>query len=293
MNHRDIDQRVIDLYDEFTHGTMERRDFFARMARLTGGAVAATAVITALTSDYARAQTIAESDPRITTQTVPIPGVQGLSGYLAGPKAGGRAPAVLVIHENRGLNPHTKDVARRLSAEGFLALALDYLSPLGGTPADEDKARELQATLKAPDALAYSRAAIAFLEADARGNGNAGVVGFCWGGAQANALAVAEPALDAAVPFYGRQPAAEQVASIRAPLLLHYAENDAPINGGIAAYEAALKAAGKRYELHMYPGVQHGFYNDTGARYDKAAADLAWSRTLAFFRANLGTTGRS
>ena len=293
MNHRDLDQRVIDLYDEFTHGTMGRRAFFDRMARLTGGAAAASAVITALTSDYARAQTVAEGDPRIAAETVQIPGVQGLTGYLVTAKAGGRAPAVIVIHANRGINPHIKDVARRLGTEGFTALAVDYLGPIGGTPADEDKAREMFGTLKAPDVLASSRAALAFLKSHPRGNGKVGVVGFCWGGGQVNALAVADPALDAAVPYYGPQPAAGQVTSIQAPLLLHYAGNDAGINAGIAAYEAALKAAGKRYELHVYPGVQHAFSDDTGARYDKAAADLAWSRTLAFLRANLGPMGRS
>jgi carboxymethylenebutenolidase len=195
---------------------------------------------------------------------------------------------VLVIHENRGLNPHIKDVTRRMATEGFLALGLDYLSPIGGTPADEDKARDMIGTLKQPDILASSRAAVAFLEKHADSNGKVGAVGFCWGGAAVNNLAVGEPNLDAGVAYYGRQPPAESVANIKAPLLLHYAELDPGVNAGIAAYESALKAAGKTYELHMYPGANHAFNNDTNAaRYDKKAADLAWSRTVAFLKKHL------
>jgi carboxymethylenebutenolidase len=289
-----MDQRIIDLYDAFTHGTMSRRRFFDRLTALAGGAAAASALLPLLQSNYALAQTVAESDPRIATETFAIAGIDKLNGYLVTPKAPGRHPAVIVIHENRGLTPHIKDVARRLGAEGFTALALDFLSPLGGTPTDEDQARTMIGQLKPADAVASSRAALAALKTHPRANGKVGAVGFCWGGAQVNALAVADPALDAGVPYYGRQPAAESVAAIRAPLLLHYAGNDEPINAGIPAYEAALKAAGKRYELYIYPGVQHAFNNDTGAgRYDKAAADLAWGRTLAFFRKHLGETVRS
>ena len=283
-----MDQRIIQLYDDFTHGAISRRAFLDRLAALAGGAAAATALLSALQNDYARAQTIAEDDSRITTEMVEVPGVQGLRGYLAKPRAGGRHPAVLVIHENRGLNPHVRDVTRRFAAEGFLALGLDYLSPIGGTPADEDKAREMIGTLKPPETVASSRAAVAHLKGRPDATGRVGAVGFCWGGLQVNLLATAEPTLDAGVAYYGRQPPADAVANIRAPLLLHYAELDPGVNAGIAAYEAALKAAGKEYELHMYPGVNHAFNNDTGSRYDKAAADLAWGRTLAFFRKHLG-----
>lgn len=289
-----MDQRIIDLYDEFTHGTMSRRRFFDRLATLAGGTAAASAMLPLLQSNYALAQTIAESDPRIATETFAVAGVDKLNGYLVTPNAAGRHPAVIVIHENRGLTPHIRDVARRLGTEGFTTLALDFLSPLGGTPTDEDQARTMIGQLKPADAVASSRAALAALKTHPRANGKVGTVGFCWGGAQVNALAVADPTLDAGVAYYGRQPAAESVQAIRAPLLLHYAGNDEPINAGIPAYEAALKAAGKSYELHMYPGVQHAFNNDTGAaRYDKAAADLAWSRTLAFLRKHLGETVRS
>ena len=290
-----MDQRIIDLYDDFTHGALTRRVFLDRLATLAGGAVAASALLPLLQNNYALAQTVPEADPRITTETLAIPGVQGLSGYLAKPKAGGKRPAVIVIHENRGLNPHIKDVTRRLATDGFVALGVDYLSPMGGTPADEDKARDMIGTLKAPDAVASSRAALAALKGHPDVTGKVGAVGFCWGGGQVNALAVADPNLDAGVAYYGRQAPADAVASIKAPLLLHYAENDAGINPGIPAYEAALKAAGKTYELHMYPGAQHAFNNDTNAaRYNKEAADLSWGRTLAFFRKNLGAeTGRS
>jgi carboxymethylenebutenolidase len=289
-----MDQRIVDLYDEFTHGTMGRRRFFDRLAALAGGTAAANALLPLLQSNYALAQTVAETDARITIETVAIAGVDKLNGYLVTPKAPGRHPAVIVIHENRGLTPHIKDVTRRLGADGFTALGVDFLSPLGGTPTDEDQARTMIGQLKPADAVASSRAALAALKSHPRANGKVGAVGFCWGGAQVNALAVADPTLDAAVPYYGRQPAAESVAAIRAPLLLQYAGNDEPINAGIPAYEAALKAAGKSYELYIYPGVQHAFNNDTGAaRYNKEAADLAWGRTLAFFRKHLGETVRS
>jgi carboxymethylenebutenolidase len=218
-----------------------------------------------------------------------VPGVQGLTGYLVRPKAGGKHPAVLVIHENRGLNPHIKDVTRRVATEGFVALGLDYLSPIGGTPADEDKARDMIGTLKAPDIVASGRAAVAALASHANSTGKVGAVGFCWGGAAVNNLAVAEPNLAAGVAYYGRQPAADQVVGIKAPLMLHYAGLDEGINKGIPDYEAALKKAGKTYEIHMYEGANHAFNNDTNAaRYKKDAADLAWGRTIAFFKKNLG-----
>jgi carboxymethylenebutenolidase len=216
--------------------------------------------------------------------------VQGLKGYLVRPaNASGKLPAVIVIHENRGLNPHIRDVTRRMAAEGFLALGLDYLSPMGGTPSDEEKGREMIGQLKQPDVIASGKAAVAFLEAHPNGNGRVGAVGFCWGGGAVNNLAVNEPKLDAGVAYYGGQPKAEDVAKIQTPIMLHYASLDERINAGIPAYEGALKAAGKAYELHMYEGVNHAFNNDTApARYNKEAADLAWGRTVAFFKRHLG-----
>lgn len=284
-----MDQRIIDLYDDFTHGGMNRRSFLDRLAALAGSTAAASALLGVLQNNYAQAQTIAENDPRITTQMVEIPGAPNLKGYLAKPKAGGKHPAVLVIHENRGLNPHIKDVTRRVAAEGFLALGLDYLSPMGGTPEDEDKGRDMIGQLKPADIVAYGKAAVAYLKANPDGNGKVGAVGFCWGGGAVNGLAVADPDLAAGVAYYGGQPKAEDVSKIQAALLLHYAGLDERINAGIPAYEAALKQAGKTFEIHKYERVNHAFNNDTNpARYDKTAADLAWSRTIAFLKKSLG-----
>ena len=284
-----MDQRIIDLYDDFTHGDYSRRQFLDRLASLAGSAAAGAALLPLLQNNYALAQVMPENDPRIVAETVDIPGAQGLKGYLVKPKDAGKLPTVIVIHENRGLNPHIKDVTRRMAAEGFTALGLDYLSPMGGTPADEDKGREMIGQLKPEDVIAYGKAAVAFLETHPNGNGRVGAVGFCWGGAAVNNLAVNEPKLDAGVAYYGRQARPEDVAKIQAPLMLHYASLDQGINAGIAAYEAALKAAGKAYELHMYEGVNHAFNNDTApARYNKEAADLAWGRTVAFFKKHLG-----
>jgi carboxymethylenebutenolidase len=283
-----MDERIIELYDRYTHGGMTRRAFLDWLAAVAGGAAAATALLPLLENNYAAAQVVPEADPRITTQTISIAGIDKLTGYLVRPQMGERWPAVIVIHENRGLNPHIRDIARRLGTEGFLALAPDYLSPIGSTPADEDKARELIGSLKPQDALAISRATMTYLKRQPD-IAKVGAVGFCWGGGQVNALAVAEPMLDAGVAYYGRQPPADAVGAIKAPLLLHYAEIDPGINAGIPAFEAALKEAGKSYEIHIYPGVNHAFNNDTNAaRYNKEAADLAWSRTIAFFRKHLG-----
>ena len=201
---------------------------------------------------------------------------------------------MIVIHENRGLNPHIKDITRRIAADGFVALGVDYLSPFGGTPDpyDDDKAREMFTKVTPDAAVPMSRGALAYLKNHPAANGKVGAVGFCWGGGAVNNLAVADPTLDAGVPFYGRQPPADRVAAIRAPLMLHYAGNDAGINAGIPAYEAALKANGKTYELFVYEGAEHGFNNDTaGVRYNKAVADLAWGRTIAFFKRHLGAPG--
>jgi carboxymethylenebutenolidase len=284
-----MDQRIIDLYDLYTHGGMTRRAFLDKLAALAGSTAAAAALLPLLASDYAKAETVPENDARIATATVSIPGVANLNGYLVRPRAGGdRLPAVLVVHENRGLNPHIRDVTRRLATEGFVALGLDFLSPLGGTPEDEEKGREMFGQLKPGDAIAYGKAAVAYLKAHPNGNGKVGAVGFCWGGGVVNNLAVNEPDLAAGVAYYGRQPNPEDVPRIRAAMLLHYAGLDRGVNAGIPAYEAALKAAGKTYEIYMYEGANHAFNNDTSAaRYHKEAADLAWGRTVAFLRKHL------
>jgi carboxymethylenebutenolidase len=284
-----MDQRIIDLYDLYTHGGMNRRSFLDRLAALAGSTAAASALLPVLQNNYALAQTVPASAPRIVAENVDIPGVTGLKGYLVRPKAGGeRLPAVIVIHENRGLNPHIRDVTRRMATEGFLALGLDYLSPTGGTPADEEKGREMIGQLKQPDVIASGKAAVAYLKGHPNGNGKVGAVGFCWGGGAVNNLAVNEPDLNAGVAYYGGQPKAEDVPKIRAALMLHYASLDERINAGIPAYEGALKGAGKTFEIHMYEGANHAFNNDTNAaRYNKTAADQAWSRTVAFLKKHL------
>jgi carboxymethylenebutenolidase len=285
-----MDQKIIDLYDDFTHGGMNRRTFLDRLAALAGSTAAATTLLSVLQNDYAMAQTIDESDPRIVTETVSVPGVEGLKGYLVKPKdATGKLPAVVVVHENRGLNPHIKDVTRRLGAAGFMALGLDYLSPAGGTPADEDKARDMIGELKQFNIVDYGKAAVAYLKSRPDSNGKVGAVGFCWGGGAVNALAVNDPDLAAGVSYYGAQPKAEDVPKIKAALLLHYGGLDQRINAGIPAFEAALKQAGKDYQVYVYEGANHAFNNDTNAaRYDKDAATLAWQRTLDFLKKHLG-----
>ncbi|WP_230532119.1 dienelactone hydrolase family protein [Microvirga roseola] len=284
-----MDQRIIDLYDDFTHGGMNRRTFLDRLAALVGSAAGATALLPILQNNYAHAQTVPENDPRITTEMVDIPGASGLKGYLAKPTSGDDLPTVLVIHENRGLNPHIKDVTRRMATEGFIALGLDYLSPMGGTPADEDKGREMIGQLEQEDVISYGKAAVDYLQGLPDGNGEVGAVGFCWGGGAVNTLSVNEPDLDAGVAYYGRQADPVDVPKIEAALMLHYAGQDERINAGISAYEAALKEAGKTYEIHMYEGVNHAFNNDTNAaRYDKEAADLAWKRTVDFLKKHVG-----
>ena len=284
-----MDQRIIDLYDDFTHGGMNRRNFLDKLAALAGSTAAATTLLSVLQSNYAKAQTVEESDPRITTETVDIPGVPGLKGYLVRPKdSAGKLPTVIVIHENRGLNPHIKDVTRRVAAHGFMALGLDYLSPMGGTPADEDKGREMIGQLKQPDVIASGKAAVAYLKGRPDSNGKVGAIGFCWGGGAVNNLAVNEPNLNAGVAYYGGQPKAEDVPKINAAMMLHYGGMDERINAGIPAYEAALKQGGKTYEIYVYEGANHAFNNDTGAaRYNKEAADLAWSRTIGFLKKTL------
>ena len=281
-----MDQKFINLFDRFTHGGMNRREFMEKLAVLAGSTTAATALLPILENNYAHADILPEGDPRIVSESLTY---AGGAGYFAKPSAEGKYPGVLVIHENRGLNPHIKDVARRMAAEGFAALAPDYLSDLGGTPEDADKARDMIGTLKPEGINASSSAALAAVKASPASNGKSGAMGFCWGGGTVNALAVADPGLGAGVAYYGRQAADADVPKITAPLLLHYASLDERINAGIAAFETALKAAGKTYELHMYEGANHAFNNDTNAaRYNKDVAELAWSRTVAFLKKHVG-----
>jgi carboxymethylenebutenolidase len=285
-----VDQRIIDLYDEYTHRPLERRVFLERLAALAGGTAAALALLPLLENAYAHAQQVPPDDPRLQTERVTYPGASGpVAAYLARPRGEGRAPAVVVIHENRGLNAHIEDVARRVGAAGFVALAPDLLSPLGGTPRDEDRAREMIGRLDARATVGDLKAAAAWLARHAAATGKVGAVGFCWGGGMVNQLAAAEPDLDAAVVFYGASPKPEQVPGIKAPLLLHYAGLDARINESVPAYEQALKGAGKEYALHTYEGANHAFHNDTNAaRYDERAARLAWQRTIDFLKQKLG-----
>lgn len=285
-----ITQEMIALFDEYTHLTLDRRAFMEKLSKLAGSAAAAAAIAPLIASDPAHAAIVAEDDPRVAASAVSFAGPAGeLKGYLALPAGGeGRLPAVLVIHENRGLNPHIRDIARRLALEGFAALAVDLLSRLGGTPDDPAEAAQRFQLVFPGGLVEDSVAAATWLAAHPRSNGNVGAVGFCFGGGIVNQLAVAMPDLKAAVAYYGVQPT-QGVDRIAARLMLHYAGLDNRVNAGIAAYEAALKAAGVDYQVFVYEGVNHAFNNDTSAaRYDKAAADLAWSRTVAFLHETLG-----
>lgn len=296
---RDFHPEALKLFDQYVHGQLSRRGFLQQAGRFAAAGVSAEALLLALSPNFAEAQQVPPDDKRLWTAYVEYPSPDGygkLRGYLVKPAAAGGVksasakatlPTVLVAHENRGLNPHIEDVTRRLALAGFIAFAPDALFPLGGYPGDEDKARELFTQLEQPKTRADFVAAARHLKALPDGNGKVGVVGFCYGGGVANYLATQLPDLAAAVPFYGAQPPADTVAAIKAPLLLQYAEQDERINAGWPAYEAALKAAGVRYQAYIYPGVQHGFNNDTTPRYDAAAAKLAWERTIAFFGENL------
>jgi carboxymethylenebutenolidase len=289
-----MDQKYIDLYDRYTHSDMSRRNFLDRLAKLAGGSALALALLPVLENDYAFAQTVPEKDKRLKTEYIDYQGSSGkMRGYLARPAAAkGKLPAVVVIHENRGLNAHIEDVARRVALAGFIALAPDALSPLGGTPADMDKARESIGKLDRATTIKDFVAAIDYLKRYKRSNGNVGCVGFCWGGSMANQLAVNSPDLKAAVAYYGGQPGAADVPRIKAALLLHYAGLDERINGGIPAYEKALKASGVDFSLYVYEGVNHAFNNDTNAaRYNAEAAALAWQRTIDFLRQHLASSG--
>ncbi len=285
---KNMDQTVIDLFDRYTHGGMNRREFLERLRLLAGSAAAAAALLPVLDNNYAHAALVAEDDPAITAEDAEI--APGIKGYLVRPSAAGTYPAVLVIHENRGLNPHTKDVTRRLAKDGFVAFGGDYLTALGGTPADADKAREMIGTLKPADVLSFSQQAVAALSGLPGTTGKVGAVGFCWGGGAVNTLAASgDPKLKAGVAYYGMQAPAADVPKIAAPLLLHYAGLDERINAGMKDYESALTSNGKAFELYLYEGVNHAFNNDTNAaRYNKEAADLAWDRTVAFLKKYLG-----
>ena len=287
----DFDQGLLDLFDEYVHGDIDRRRFLERAAKFAVGGMTAVMLLEALAPRFAEAEQISKSDRRLQASVVEFPSPQGqgtMRGYLVRP-AGvtGRLPGVLVVHENRGLNPHIEDIARRIALEGFMAFAPDALAPVGGYPGDEDQARELFAKLDAAKVREDFVAAAGYLRSRTDCTGKIAVVGFCFGGGIANLLATRLPDLAAAVPFYGAQPDGEDVARIKAPLLIHYAEHDDRINAGVAAYEAALKANHVSFQMFTYPGTQHGFNNDTTPRYDQAAAQLAWQRTIAFLKKNL------
>ena len=287
----DFPQEVLDLFTGYVHGTMSRREFLDRSAKYAIGGFTAAAMLESLSPNFAWGQQIARDDARITAENLSYSSPRGsgtMRGYFAGPaKAVGKLPGVLVIHENRGVNPHIEDVTRRLAVEGYVAFAPEALTPVGGYPDDEDKAREMFAKLDPAKRTEDLVAGAGFLKSHPQCSGKIGTVGFCFGGGIVNLVAVRIPDLAAAVPFYGIQPSAEDTARIKAPLLIHYAALDARVNAGWPAYEAALKASGVRYQMYMYEGVNHAFFNDTTPRYDEAAAKLAWSRTLAFLKEHL------
>jgi carboxymethylenebutenolidase len=287
ITQEDIDQRVFDLYDEYCHGRIDRREFLKR-----AGAMGMVAAALALLPDYAKAQQVSFTDPRIKAAyvTYPSPGGNGttMRGYLVQPTSPGPHAAVLVVHENRGLNPYVEDVARRVAVAGFLALAPDGLAPLGGYPGNDDDGRELQAKLDQAKLRTDMLNGARWLKSHAGTTGKLGVTGFCWGGGTANSLAAALGAdLQAAAPFYGAAPATDSVSRIKAAMLIHYAENDPRIDEMWPAYEQALHAAGVRYQTFFYPGTQHGFHNDSTPRYQPEAAKLSWERTIEHFRKNL------
>ena len=289
---QDFDQELLDLYDDFAHGRVDRREFARKAAAFAVGGITAEVLLQRLSPNYVLAQQVAPGDERIRAEYVTYESPKGggkIKGLLTRPKADGKNPAVLVIHENRGLNPYIEDVARRLAVAGFLALAPDALSPLGGYPGNDDKGRELQARRKPDEMTEDFIAGAEYLKGHPNSTGKVGAVGFCFGGGMVNTLAVRIPkTISAAVPFYGRQPRAEDVPRIEAPLLIHFAGLDTRINEGWPAFEKALKASNKEYEAFIYPDVNHGFHNDTTPRYDKKAAELAWERTIQFFKKNLG-----
>jgi len=287
----DFDQELLDLFDGYVHGLIERREFLERAGKFAVGGVTAAMLLDALSPNYALAAQVEEDDDRIKAETITYDSPKGhgkVKGYLVRPAEGGTRGGVVVVHENRGLNPYIADVARRVAIAGFTALAPDGLTPLGGYPGNDPDGKVMQKKLDKGKLLEDFIAAYGVLKGDANSNGKVGVTGFCYGGGVANAMAVRLPGLSCAVPYYGRQPASGDVAKIKASLLIHYGELDKRINAGWPEFEAALKANGKDYAAHIYPGVNHGFHNDTTPRYDEAAAELSWSRTIAFFKSKLG-----
>jgi carboxymethylenebutenolidase len=293
---QDFDQELLILFDAYVHGGIDRRGFLAGAQRFAKAGVTAAGLLAALSPNFAAGQQVKPDDARLKTERVTVPSPAGygnVRGYLARPASAGsaRLPMVLVIHENRGLNPHIEDIARRLALDGFMALAPDALTPLGGYPGDEDKARDAFGKLDQAKTREDFLAAAGWLRSRADGNGKMGAVGFCYGGGIVHWLATRLPDLDAGVPFYGDTPAPEEAAKVKAPLLVQQAGVDERINAAWPAYDAALKAAGVKHMAYRYAGTQHGFNNDTTPRYDAAAAKLAWDRTIAFFKANLAAAG--
>ncbi|MEB5972019.1 YghX family hydrolase [Pantoea dispersa] len=284
---QDFPQELLELYDYYAHGRISKREFLTLAAKFTIAGMTGATLLSAMSPNYALAQQVSFTDPDINADYIHYPSPQGhgeVRGYLVRPAhASGKVGAVVVVHENRGLNPYIEDVARRVAKAGYIALAPDGLSSLGGYPGNDEEGRAMQAKVDPTKLMNDFFAAVDFLMQHPEGSGKVGITGFCYGGGVANAAAVAFPELACAVPFYGRQPKAEDVARIQAPLLLHYAALDKGINEGWPAYEAALQAQHKTYEAYIYPGVNHGFHNDSTPRYDQAAADLAWRRTLDWF----------
>ncbi|MGA0305040.1 MAG: dienelactone hydrolase family protein [bacterium] len=280
-----LKQSIIELYDEYTHSGLPRRHFLERLAQLAGGTTAALALLPVLENNYAMAQVVAEQDVRLTSGTIEIPTPNGpIQAYVAKPKNTGKLPAVIVIHENRGLNPHIMDVARRAAVEGYLALAPDALSRTGGTPSDQDQARSLIRELDMGVTQQDYLSSVSFAKNHSDSSGRVGCVGFCWGGGMANQLAVHSTDLSCSVSFYGSQASAEDVPKMKIPLMLHYAGLDERINKGIPEFINALTVNAAPFTMHMYPGVNHAFHNDTnGARFDQDSANLAWQRTVAFW----------
>jgi len=286
-----VHREIVDLYEKYSHGSLDRRNFLKKLALVAGGTAAANALLPLLERNSAMAQIVAKDDARLIAENIKYPGETGeVRAYFARPKGDTKIPGVVVIHENRGLNAHIEDVTRRIALEGFLALALDALSPLGGTPEDSEKAPALIGQQDKEKTIKNYLAAVKYLKTYPLSTGKVGVVGFCWGGAMANQVAVHSPDVVAVVPYYGAAPAPEDVPKIKASLLLHYAGLDERINAGIPAFEAALKAASVNYKIFIYEGAQHAFNNDTTlARYNKEAAQLAWQRTMSFLKEKLKT----
>ncbi|MBB02094.1 MAG: dienelactone hydrolase family protein [Planctomyces sp.] len=287
----DFDPEVLRLYDDYAHGRLDRREYMRRLGAFALGGLTVESLMSSLSPNYAWAEQVKPNDPRIKTEMITYQSPDGageMKGLLARPAKGNKFPAVVVIHENRGLNPYIEDVARRLAAAGFLALAPDALTPLGGYPGTDDEGRAMQAKRDREEMVADFMAAAKLLDDHELSTGKVGAVGFCFGGGVVYQLAVRLPdVIDAGVPFYGSQPDQADVSKIQAPLLIHNAENDRRILAGAPAFEAEMKKQGKEFKAYVYPGVNHGFHNDTTPRFDKAAAELAWDRTIEFFNKNL------